>query len=152
VYEDGQLLPQFSQHGILVYYIPIAGTECVPPEDTAGVTTDYGYRGQTGGGSFSPTPPASTSEGVLVVHLTWLGGRDLGVPCFPKVEAYIRLNVGKGPVGTITIGGPVFGVDGAKWPQTMHGDYFWAHDRAAFERFLAACVRPGRACGRNPAP
>jgi hypothetical protein len=88
----------------------------------------------------------------LVVTLIWRGARDFGVGCFPTVQAYIRLNVGAGPIGRITIGGPTAGVDGATGPTTMHGDYFFGWDRAAFERFLAACVRPGVACGRNPTP
>jgi hypothetical protein len=152
VYEDGGLLGQFSQHGILAYYKPISGTECVGPENMAGVTHEYGYRGQIGGGSFSAQPPASSSDGALVVTLFWRGARDFGVGCFPTVQAYIRLNVGAGPIGNITIGGPVAGVDGATGPTTMHGDYFFGWDRAAFQRFLDACVIPGRACGRNPTP
>ena len=152
VYENGRLLPQFSQHGCLDYYKSISGTECVPPDNMAGVTREYGYRGQIGGGSFSPLPPATSQDGALVVTLIWRGARDFGVPCFPTVQAYIRLNVGQGPIGNITIGGPVAGVDGATGPATMHGDYFWAWDRSAFSRFLNACVIPNRACGTNPTP
>ena len=152
VYENGQRLGQFSQHGILAYYKSIAGTECVPPENMKGVTHEYGYRGTIGGGSFTPSPPSSSSDGALVVNLMFRGTRDFGVSCFPTVEIFIRLNVGSGPLGAITLGGPVAGVDGAAGPATMHGDYFWAEDRAAFQRFLDACVIPGRACGRNPTP
>jgi uncharacterized protein DUF1996 len=150
VYEDGRLLQPFSSKHLLAYYQPIAGTECLPPEDMGGVTREYGYRGQTGGGSFSPLPPASTTQGVLVVNLKFRGTRDFGVPCFPNVEVFIRLNVGVGLIGDITIGGVVAGVDGAAGPETMHGDYLFGWDRAAFERFLAQCVRPGIACGKDP--
>lgn len=152
VYEDGRLLRQFSQHGILAYYKPISGTECVPPDDMGGVTREGGYRGQIGGGSFSSTPPANSSDGALVITLIFRGARDFGVGCFPTVQVYIRLNVGAGPIGRITLGGPVAGVDGATGPETLHGDYLFGWDRAAFERFLAACVRPGIACGKNPQP
>lgn len=148
VYEDGRLLRQFSQHGILVYYQPISGTECNAPEDMGGVTHEYGYRGQTGGGSFSQTPPAMSQDGSLVVMLQFRGGRDFGVACFPNARVFIRLNVGAGPIGEITLGG----AGGAVLPATgMHGDYLWAHDRAAFQRFLNECLIPGVACGRNPA-
>ena len=152
VYENGVLLGQFSQHGILLYYKSVAGTECVPPENMAGVTREYGYRATVGGGSFTATPPASSPDGALVVTLFWRGARDFGVGCFPTVQAYIRLNVGPGPIGNITLGGPVAGQNGALGPTTMHGDYFWAWDRAAFGRFLNACAIPGRACGTNPTP
>ena len=151
VYEDGRLLGPYSAKHLLAYYKSIPGTECVPPEDTKGVTHEYGYRGQTGGGAFGPLPPASTSQGVLVVDLIFRGARDLGVACFPTVEVFIRLNVGSGPIGNITIGGPVAGVDGATGPETMHGDYFFGWDRAAFQRFLDQCVIPGVACGTDPA-
>jgi uncharacterized protein DUF1996 len=151
VYEDGRLLQPFSSKHLLAYYKPIAGSECVPPEDMAGVSREYGYRGQTGGGAFSLTPPASTSQGVLVVTIFWRGARDFGVGCFPTVQAYIRLNVGVGSIGNITLGGPSLSSEGAMGPTSMHGDYFFGWDRAAFERFLARCVRPGVACGTNPA-
>jgi hypothetical protein len=150
VYENGNLLGPYSAKHLLAYYKSGPGTECVPPENMAGVTHEYGYRGQTGGGSFSPNPPASTSQGVLVINLMFRGSRDFGVSCFPTIEVFIRLNVGSGAVGNITLGGPVAGVDGAAGPTTMHGDYFWAWDRAAFERFLNQCVRPGVACGTDP--
>jgi hypothetical protein len=150
VYEDGRLLQPFSSKHLLAYYKSISGTECVPPENMAGVTHEYGYRGATGGGSFSPLPPASTSQGVLVVTLFWRGARDFGVGCFPTVQAYVRLNVGVGTIGSITLGGPVAGVDGALGPETMHGDYFFGWDRAAFQRFLDRCVIPGVACGTDP--
>ena len=151
VYEDGRRLGQFSQHGILIYYKKKSNA-CNPPDDMAGVTHEYGYRGQIGGGSFSLTPPASSSDGALVVRLDFRGLRDFGVACFTDATVYIRLNVGAGPIGNITLGGPVAGVDGATGPTTMHGDYFFGWDRAAFERFLNACVRPGVTCGRNPTP
>lgn len=152
VYENGRLLPQFSQHGCLLYYQTVPGTECVPPPNMAGISREYGWRGQVGGGSFSAAPPATSQDGALVLMVQFRGGRDFGVSCFPDVRAFIRFNVGAGPIGHITVGGPVLGVDGAREPTTAHGDYMFADDRAAFERFLAACVRPGRACGRNPTP
>jgi hypothetical protein len=152
VYENGVLLTQFSQHGILLYYKSISGPECVPPEDMAGVSREYGYRGQTGGGSFGLDPPASSQDGALVIDIVWRGTRDFGVSCFPTIEGFIRLNVGAGPIGDITLGGPVAGTDGATGHREMHADYFFGDDRAAFERFLAACVRPGIACGKNPTP
>ena len=149
VYEDGILLRQATQHGVLVYYKPVAGTEVIFPEDFGSVTRRYGYRCGTGGGSFSLLPPATCTAGVLVVTLIWDFPEN---PLFPTAQAYIRLNVGSGPVGSITLGGPVLDVDGAHGPETMHGDYFFGHDRAAYQRFLDACVIPGLACGRNPVP
>jgi hypothetical protein len=148
VYENGVLLPQATQHGILVYYKPVAGTEVIFPEDFGSVTRRYGYRCGTGGGSFSLLPPA-TCDGVLVVTIIFEFPEN---PLFPTVQAYIRLNVGSGAVGNITLGGPVLNVDGAHGPETMHGDYMFGHDRAAYQRFLDTCVIPGRACGRNPVP
>lgn len=150
VYENGVLLQPLSTKHILLYYKPVSCTEQVPPENTAGVTREYGYRNTTGGGSFSLNPPAS-SQGPLVVTLFWRSPRDLpGAGCFPTVQAYIRLNVGSGPIGNITLGGPSLSSEGAMGPTSMHGDYFWAWDRAVFERFLARCVRTGTACGTNP--
>jgi hypothetical protein len=148
VYENGVLLPQATQHGILVYYKPVSGTEVIFPEDFGSVTRRYGYRCGTGGGSFSLLPPA-TCDGVLVVTIIFEFPEN---PLFPTVQAYIRLNVGSGAVGNITLGGPVLNVDGAHGPETMHGDYMFGHDRAAYQRFLDTCVIPGRACGRNPVP
>jgi hypothetical protein len=152
IYEDGNLVQPATSKHLLAYYKPVSCVEQVPPENTAGVTHEYGYRNTIGGGAFSPTPPASSSSGYLVVTLFWRAARDLpGAGCFPTVQAYIRLAIGTGPIGNITLGGPVEGVDGALGPTTMHGDYFWAWDRAVFENFLATCVRPGKACGTNPA-
>lgn len=150
VYEDGRLLQPYSAKHILAYYKPVSGTECVPPDNTAGVSREYGYRGQIGGGSFSALPPATSNDGSLVITLFFRGARDLGVACFPTVQVYIRLNVGAGPIGNITIGGPVAGVDGATGPEQMHGDYFFGWDRDAFQRFLNTCVIPGLACGKDP--
>jgi uncharacterized protein DUF1996 len=151
VYEDGHLLQPATSKHILLYYKPVSCNEQVPPENTAGVSREYGYRNTTGGGSFSPNVPASSSSGYLVITLHWRADRDLpGAGCFPTIQAYIRLNVGVGPIGNITLGGPVEGVDGAMGPTSMHGDYMWAWDRDVFERFLAKCVRPGVACGTNP--
>lgn len=157
VYEDGVLVPPLGTKHLLAYYKPVSCVEQVPPENSAGVTHEYGYRNTIGGGAFSLTPPAS-STGPLVVTLFWRADRDLrvngsttGVGCFPTVQAYIRLNVGSGPVGEITLGGPVNGVDGALGPTTMHGDYLFGWSRDVFERFLANCVRVNKACGTNPA-
>lgn len=152
VYEDGVLVQPATSKNLLAYYVPVSCTEQVPPENTAGVTHEYGYRNTIGGGAFSLTPPASSSSGYLIVSLFWRASRDLpGAGCFPTVHAYIRLAIGTGPIGNITLGGPVNGVDGALGPTTMHGDYFWAWDRDVFQRFLDECVIPGKACGTNPA-
>lgn len=149
VYENGIALEPFSSKHILLYYKSIAGTECLPG-GTQGVSHEYGYRGQIGGGAFSLSPPASSQDGSLVVTLFWRGARDFGVSCFPTVQAYVRLNVGAGPIGNITLGGPVAGVDGATGPTTMHGDYIAAHEPAWAQRFLDQCLIPGNACGTNP--
>lgn len=148
-YEDGQpLIPSTTKH-ILLYYKPIAGTECVPPDNMAGVSREYGYRRQTGGGSFFPRVPAGDGD-TIVITLFWRGTRDFGVPCFPTVQAYIRFERPHGgPLGTITLGGPTLDVDGARDETTMHGDYFFAWDRDAFERFLAECIRPGVQCATD---
>jgi hypothetical protein len=153
VYEDGVLVQPATSKHLLAYYQPVSCTEQVPPDDTAvGVTHEYGYRNTTGGGAFSPNVPASSSSGFLVISLFWRASRDFPTAgCFPTVHAYIRLAIGTGPIGTITLGGPVDGVDGAMGPMTMHGDYYWAWDRDVFQRFLDQCVIPGKACGTNPA-
>lgn len=145
-YEDGQpLIPSTRRH-LLAYYKPIQGTECVPPDDMAGVSQEYGYRRQTGGGTFFPRVPAGDGN-TIVITVFWRGERDFGVSCFPNVQAYIRFQRPHGgPLGTITLGGPTLGVDGARDETTMHGDYFFGWDRAAFERFLAQCIRPGVKC------
>ncbi len=156
VYEDGVLLQPLTSKHILAYYQPVSCTEQVPPDDTAGVTHEYGYRNTTGGGAFSLNVPAS-STGPLVISLFWRADRDLrvlgtgaGAGCFPTVHAYIRLNVGSGPIGNITLGGPVLGVDGALGPTTMHGDYLFGWTRTVFQNFLDKCVIPNVACGTNP--
>lgn len=148
-YEDGQrLIPSTTKH-LLAYYKPISGTECVPPDNMAGVTQEGGWRRQTGGGSFSDAVPAGDGN-TIVASVTWRGARDFGVSCFPTVQAYIRFTRPHGgPLGTITIGGPRLGVDGALGAETLHGDYFFGWDRAAFERFLARCIRPGVQCATD---
>src|SRR6266702_8304954 len=137
MYEDGVLVQPATSKNILAYYKPVACVEQVPPENTAGVTHEYRYRNTIGGGAFSLMPPASSSSGYLVVTLFWRASRDLpGAGCFPTIQAYIRLAIGVGPIGNITLGGPTLGVDGALGPETMHGDYYWAWDRDVFETFL----------------
>src|SRR5438132_5381702 len=43
VYEDGVLLQPLTSKHILAYYQPVSCTEQEPPDDTAGVTHEYGY-------------------------------------------------------------------------------------------------------------
>jgi hypothetical protein len=151
IYEDGRLLQPATTKHALLYYQPVPGTEQVPPENTGGVTHEVGYRCGTGGGTITRLPPTTCDAGILVVSGFFRAARDFGLTeSFPDIRFFIRLNVGKGVVGNITLGGPVAGVDGAAGPETAHADYLWAWDRAAFERFLVNCVRPARACGTNP--
>lgn len=151
VYQNGKLLEPATRFHALLYYQPVRGEEQVPPENTAGVTHETGYRCGTGGGTITKLPPTTCDKGVLVVSGFFRGERDLGLTePFPKVRFFVRLKIANGPVGNITLGGPVAGVNGATGPETLHADYFWGWDRDAFERFLEDCVRPGEACGKNP--
>lgn len=151
VYEDGRLLPTNTTKPLLFYYQSVNGTERVPPENTAGVTHEVGYRCGNGGGTVTPLPPANCSSGEFNVVGFFRAPRDLGLTePFPQIRFFVRLNSGP-TLGRITLGGPVAGVDGATGPETIHADYFWAWDRAAFQRFLDRCVIPAVACGQNPA-
>jgi hypothetical protein len=150
VYEDGKLLPTNTNKPLLFYYQSVSGTEQVPPENTAGVTHEVGYRCGNSGGTVTPLPPASCPSGEFNVVGFFRASRDLGLTePFPKIRFFVRLNSGP-TLGKITLGGPAAGVDGAMGPETIHADYFWAWDRAAFQRFLNNCVIPGIACGKNP--
>ena len=151
IYEDGRLLPVKSTKPLLFYYQPVAGTEMVPPENTKGVTQEVGYRCGFGGGTVTNLPPVTCDSGDLSVVGFFRAPRDLGLTQpFPQIRFFARFDIGPGRVGNITVGGPVAGVNGAMGPDTIHADYFWAWDRAAFENFLARCVRPGAACGTDP--
>lgn len=153
VYEDGREVNQATRHGILIYYRSVRGTEIAFPENFGSVSHRYGYRCGIGGGSFSSLPPASCSSGDLVIFIDFnvrANATDWD-PRFANLRVFIRLDIGPGPVGNITLGGPVLGVDGATGPRHMHGDYFAAHDTGWYQRFLEQCLRPGRRCGRNPA-
>lgn len=150
LYEEGRLLPVRTTKPLLFYYQPVSGTEQVPPDDTAGVTHEVGYRCGFGGGTVTPLPPTTCPSGEFVVSGFFRASRDLGLTQpFPQIRFFIRFNTGP-TLGRITLGGPVAGVDGARGPETIHADYLWAWDRDVFERFLTKCVRPGIACGTDP--
>lgn len=156
VYEDGVLLNPYvggQQRDILAYYQPVSGTECLPPENGAtGVTREVDWRGELNSGTITDLPPTRSVDGSLVMIGFFRGGRDLGLSCFPTVKFYIRLGTlhGAGPIGHITLGGPVAGVDGAAEASTAHADYKYAHQDDFFRRFLDQCVIPDDPCGTNP--
>ena len=156
VYEDGVRLKPYvggQQRDILAYYQSISGTECVPPENGAtGVSREFDWRGELNSGTITDLPPTRSVDGSLVAIGFFRGARDLGSACFPTVKVYIRLGTlhGAGPIGNITLGGPVDGVNGAHGPEPMHGDYKYGHQDSFFQAFLNKCVIPGIACGKNP--
>lgn len=153
VYENGIPVQPWPSAGkqLLAYYQSTSATECLPPENGAqGVSREVTWRGELNSGTITSTIPANSVDGSLVEIVFFRPLRDLGLACFPQVKIYIRFNVGKGPIGNITLGGPVAGVDGAAGPETAHADYKYAHDDGFFRRFLDQCVIPGRACGTNP--
>ena len=154
VYEDGRLLTPATSKHLLAYYQSVSGTERVPPENTAGVSHEMGYRCGTGGGTITNLPPASCPAGTPIVVSGFMrGARDLGLSePFPNIRVFIRLSRGArgGALGNVTVGGPAVGVNGGAVADTIHFDYFWAWDRAAFQRFLNQCVIPGTGCGTNP--
>lgn len=113
-----------------------------------------GYRCGTGGGAFSPVPPA-TCDGVLVASVTYgncilpdgsvsmainnactdHGGR----PIF-RVQQYFRYWHGSGPVGNITIGGlPAY---------QLHADALFGWNTSTFADFISKCATVD--CGTNP--
>jgi Domain of unknown function (DUF1996). len=152
VYEDGRLLPPATRYHFIAYYQSVAGTEQVPPENTAGVSTEMGYRCDIGGGVVTDLPPTTCSGTTLVLSGMMRGERDLHLTePFPKIRVFVRLDRGhSGRLGQITVGGPAIGVDGEMGPDTVHFDYIWAWDREVFRQFLANCVRPDIPCGTNP--
>jgi hypothetical protein len=155
VYEtrDGvtRLLTPLGTKHILAYYQLRSTTKAPPPEDTAGVSHEMGYRCTIGGGSVSDTPPAWT-DNEFVLGGFMRGERDLGLSgnTVFDVRVFIRLDRGRtGPLGTITLGAPP---GGATHPvNDLHFDYIWAHDRAKFQAFINQCAPPAGACGTNPA-
>ena len=153
VYEDGVRLKPFvggQQRDLLAYYQPISGTECMPPQNMQGVTHELiGWRGTLNSGTITLDPPANSTDGSLVAIVKFRGARDFGVACFPDVKVYFRFQVGAGPIGRITIGGPNGG-PGAETPREFHADYMFAHDRTYFQKFLDRCIIPAVACGKNP--
>jgi Domain of unknown function (DUF1996) len=149
LYEDGQPVPPSTKHG-LFYYQPVSGTEQVPPEGTKGVTHEVGYRCGFGGGTITNLPPSSCSSGEFVISGFFRASRDFGLTQpFPKIRFFLRFNTGP-TLGRLTIGSPDGGLPGAVTMDDIHADYFFGWDRAAFERFLVRCVRPGTACGTDP--
>lgn len=106
VYEDGRLMTPATSKHILAYYQPVSGTEQVPPENTAGVSTEMGYRCGTGGGTVTDLPPGSCPAGTPIVVSGFMrGDRDRGSNAkpyfkpawywraggFPRAQAVIAL-------------------------------------------------------------
>jgi hypothetical protein len=150
LYEDGQPIPPATSKNALFYYQPVSGTEQVPPDNTAGVTDEVGYRCGFGGGTVTNLPPSSCSSGEFVISGIFRASRDFGLSePFPTIRFFLRFNTGP-TLGRLTIGSPDGGLPGAMTMDNIHADYFWAWDPAAFQRFLNQCVIPGNACGTNP--
>jgi hypothetical protein len=150
LYEDGQPVPPATTKHGLFYYQPVSGTEQVPPENTAGVTHEVGYRCGFGGGTITNLPPSSCSSGEFVISGFFRASRDFGLTQpFPTIRFFLRFNTGPS-LGRLTIGSPNGGLSGAMTMDDIHADYFFGWDRAAFQRFLNNCVIPGNACGTDP--
>lgn len=149
LFNNGVKVHQGTQHGTLAYYQSVAGTEQVPPENTAGVSHECGWRDGTGGGSLTDNLPASVRSGTLVLSCFIRAARDLHLSQpFPTIRTFTRYAV-SGSTAGITCGGKPG--SGHTVPcSDAHIDYFWAWDRAGFQAFLNACVIPGNACGTNP--
>lgn len=155
LYEDGRMMTPATTKHFLAYYQLKSTTRQAPPEDTAGVSHEMGYRCGTGGGTVTDLPPATCPAGTPIVMSGFMRGvRDLGLsgPTVFDIRVFIRLSRGArgGPLGNITLGGP--GGTGHEHPlNDAHFDYIWAHDRAKFQAFIDQCAPPRGACGTNPA-
>ena len=152
VYDHGVLMTPYSSKPVLAYYQFTSNTRLAPPEDTAGVSFEMGYRCDIGGGTVFDLPPASCSGNTLVLVGHMRGVRDLGLsgPTVFDIRVFIRLQRPRtGPL-SITIGGPP-GSSTVIPNGDIHFDYIWAHDRAKFQAFIDQCAPPAPACGTNPA-
>jgi hypothetical protein len=133
---------------ILAYY-QLRSDTVVPPENTAGVSHEMGFRCTTGGGTVHDLPQPCTGTD-FVVSGFMRGARDLGLPAAGDfdIRVFIRLKRTAGPAGLITCGAPP---GGATHPcGDMHFDYIFAHDRAKFQAFITQCAPPKPACGTDP--
>ena len=155
LYEDGRALTPATSKHILAYYQFTSNTRLAPPEDTAGVSHEMGYRCGTGGGAITDLPPSSCPAGTPIVMSGFMRGvRDLGLGGSQvfDIRVFIRLSRGTrgGALGQMTLGGPPG--SGHTHPlDDAHFDYIWAHDRAKFQAFIDQCAPPASACGTNPA-
>jgi hypothetical protein len=157
VYRDGVRLPPATARHLLVYYrCKVSNCSAVQgfPDDFTAVAGNAhattaaenpvldpdlgGYRCELGGGQFSPRPPQTCSSGYLVVGVTF--PTRFGV----RLQMYFRWKLPSPDVGTITLG------DIGASPITLHADYYFGWERAAFENFLDECIRSNRDCGKNP--
>ena len=151
LYLNGQLVPVSSIPG-LFYYQPVSGTEQLPPDNTAGVTQEVGWRCGFGGGTITNLPPASCPSGELVISGFFRASRDFGLSTpFPTIRFFLRFRAVYGAGDRLTLGTPSGTGAGSVALDDVHADYFFAHDRVEFQQFLDQCVIPGRACGRDPA-
>lgn len=156
VYRNGvRLLPATSKHLLIYYRCKVSNCAQVPslPDDfhlvagNSGATTASanpvldpdlgGWRCGTGGGQFAATPPATCSAKVLVAGVTFPSQNGL------RIQMYFRWQLPSTDVGTITLG------DIGASPITLHADYFFGWDRAAFENFMDRCIRASVACPTN---
>ena len=152
VYDHGVLMTPYSSKPLLAYYQFTSNTRQAPPEGTAGVSFEMGYRCDIGGGTVFDLPPASCSGNTLVLVGHMRGVRDLGLsgPTVFNIRVFIRLQRPRtGPL-SITIGGPP-GSSTVIPNGDIHFDYIWAHDRAKFQAFIDQCAPPRTPCGTDPA-
>jgi hypothetical protein len=154
--EDGVELAVATSRPGLAYYQTVSGTEVAFPDDRGSVvgnanarspaenpglgTQNLGYRCGIGGGTFRASVSNTRCDArILVITGKWTFP---GFPNVPDVKIFLRYRLLDPDIGTITLDGrPDF---------TLHLDYFPAHDRAYFDRFLSQCLIPARACGTDP--
>lgn len=144
--------------------IIVGNSKATSPSQNAGIASGrIKFKCGPGSGTETAAPPAQCGSGVMVPVVEFpncWNGRDLdsgdhishmaygGGKCpkshpvpLPRIKAYIRYSVGKGPIDFSLASGPWY---------TFHIDFFNAWVPSELQRFVDQCIKTGRNCSTNP--
>lgn len=143
----------------------IGNAHAKSPQENPQLGRDIIFKCGPGSTTDLPAPPTQCASGILVMSLRfpncWDGKNldsadhrsHMAYPVnsrcpashpvvLPRIESFFRYNVGKGPIGTITLAsGPYY---------TAHQDFFNAWDPAVLQTLVTNCMNAQVDCGTNP--